>query len=925
MTEIKTILTVMALAGTIPAEAVPAEAPDLEGRERVAVAGSGDPPLRSADLESGASRDVRSGCPPSSYRARHGTGLPAASCAGSGWTGEVHVSLPAIRGSGISAPEETPRAPSLPPATASVSPEAAEAGGLHGDGTSPGGRRISLRPVNNRDARDLLDHWGRRAFGPDMTAADGTAAAVFRQLLESVRQAGEGNAVRGFQEGDAFTMPVHRHGGVRGRWTGGPADRLSIEFNLDHATDGMRDDMRFRAMLERAGKVWSRRIADTWTAWERREGERKADLIVDYGLSGETVRVGPGGETSTGLVIYVTGAELSGNTAGLADHSIWMPGDAWEPHAGAIAFDNDYVEDAEERDLFATMVHEIGHVLGSWLGEEYMQRHAPYTDFDAGTWTGPNVVAVHGGPAPFQDGDDAYGWHDGERSPDADSFDFAHGGVCDSVMAYCGLTSAVPVFLPAEIDFAFLRDLGLTVTDSPARPETYGLADWMDHSAFTLSVSRELEVSLAWRQPRFLLNGDWSDLDTVDLLWAEADAFGNPSAGDPAAAFSPERKVSYAGRLIGAAVDLPGLPPVLGDASLSFDLESLDGKASFTSLRVWSGGNSHVFGDGSLHYPLGLEGNGIRYETPGTELAADFYGPEHSEVAGTLDDSRAGLFASFGARRDGRPTRYDVIADASHVRGMMYQNHYNYDDHDGWYRYRCGSGSDCEARFDWWKPDSDWYDVTASEELTPRERVLDWTAGWGEWLSEDMFADHGGVRIVRRRSHGTDGGMGRRHQDGYYGTMEYAAFGAGVGQYLDYEWPDGDVLDHYIEGAGFQGDLTGSRPAGGASWDGRMVGYQSGLDSGEDPFVQGHARIEVSFDSQSVDIGFSGVASMDLARGLPDFGFGNISLSSDGTFDGFDGGPAEGGFFGPAHQETAGMFRKNDYRIIGSFGAVARD
>ena len=37
--------------------------------------------------------------------------------------------------------------------------------------------------------------------------------------------------------------------------------------------------------------------------------------------------------------------------------------------------------------------------------------------------------------APFQDDDDAHGWHDGERSPDADRIDFHHSGVCSSVMA----------------------------------------------------------------------------------------------------------------------------------------------------------------------------------------------------------------------------------------------------------------------------------------------------------------------------------------------------------------------------------------------------------------------------------------------------------------------------------------------------------
>ena len=138
-------------------------------------------------------------------------------------------------------------------------------------------------------------------------------------------------------------------------------------------------------------------------------------------------------------------------------------GDAWEPHTGAIGLGNDYLETAGEASLFRTMVHEIGHVLGAWQGGAWIERYAHYTDFESGTWTGPEVVAIYGGPAPFQDSDDAHGWHDGERRAEASNFDFGHSGVCSSVMAYCAHGAAIPAFLPAEIDFAFLADLGLTI------------------------------------------------------------------------------------------------------------------------------------------------------------------------------------------------------------------------------------------------------------------------------------------------------------------------------------------------------------------------------------------------------------------------------------------------------------------------------
>ena len=816
-------------------------------------------------------------------------------------------------------------------ATAAESASAAgpKAGRLSVVGSSPGGRRVSLRPRNNLLADDLLDHWGHRrtellsaglsdATDPDDDVAD------FADLLEDARERDVDSPAPELREGDTVTVLGHHRGVSYGRWTGGPADTLSIDFDLQHATGKLREDPSVRAALERAGKEWSQRIDDTWQAWERGWNESKGHLIGNRGAEGREIRVGPGGETSTGLVIFVTGADL-GEAAGRAGPKSWPAGSGWEPHTGALAIDRGYLEEAAESSLYATMVHEIGHVIGSWLSDVVDDRLASHIDLEAGTWRGPHVVAVHGGPAPFQDADDSRAWHGGERSPDAGNIDYAQSGVCTSVMAYCRQSGGIPAFLPAEIDFAFLADLGLSIRSATDRPETYGLAGWMDHSAFTLSVSRELQVSLADPQPRYSLGGNrFRSLDTVDLLWAEADAFGDPSSDALARSFPLAGTVRYSGGLIGTAVEVPGLPPVHGHANLAIVLDTLTGKASFTSLRTFHDGERYLFGDGSLHYPIAVTDDGISDDSPGVSLMADFYGPRHEEVAGTLDDSRAGLVASFGAKHDERPERSGVIAEADHVRGMMYQGGFS-ETADGWHRFRCGTGSACEGKFEWWKSESEWYDVTASGEQTPRERLLVWTAGWGDWLSEDMFADYGGIRITRRSALSTDGGTGRYQQDGYYGTMEHVAFGTGFSRYHDWERQDGDVWDFYIRGTGFQGDLSGTLPAGGATWVGRMVGYQSGLEAQKDPFVQGRASVRASFGSDQVDIGFSGVTSMDFNRQLADFGFEDIPLSANGTFDGFDEGNVEGGFFGPANEEVAGMFQKNANNVIGSFGAAARD
>ena len=802
------------------------------------------------------------------------------------------------------------------------------AGVVSPGGTSPGGQHVSLRPQNNILADDLLDHWGHRHGGPvtarlsEATDSDGDVAD-FQTLFEATRSVGTESPVPGLHDDDTITVLGRRRGVTYGRWSGGPADTLSIEFDLQDGTAALKIDSSFRAALERAGKAWSQRIDDTWGEWERQAGESKGPLIGNFGIDGRVIRVGPRGETSTGLMIYVTGVDLEGDFAGRGGPQSFRPGVDWEPHTGVIGLDIERVEEMGEAGLFRTMVHEIGHVLGAWYGyDTSIGSYASFIDSASGTWTGPRVVAVHGGPAPFQDNDDTHDWRDGERSPDASNFDFGHSGVCASVMAYCGFSAAITAFRPVEIDFAFLADLGLTIKSESDRPETYGLSGWMDHSAFTLSVSRELDVSFSDTQPRYFINGaQWESLDTVDLLWAEADAFGNQSTGNLAVSFPLAETVRYSGGLIGTAVEYPGLPSVYGDANLWVGLDSLTGKASFTSLETAYNGGRHAFGDGGLHYPITVADNGITDNASGVSLVANFYGPRHEEIAGTLDDSQAGLLASFGAKHDERPAYLDVITEADHVRGMMYQDEFN-EVGNGWHRFRCGEGSACEGKFEWWEPDNDWYDVSAEGDRSPRERVLSWTAGWGDWVSEDMFADHGAIRIARRYASETDGGTGRYQQDGYYGTMKHAAFGTGFQRFYDWEESDAEQWNHYIRGTGFQGDLSGTRPAESATWEGQMLGHQWVQEAGEDPFVEGRATVRVSLSRSQVDIDFSSMRSTDRERSLANFGFDDIPLSSDGTFDGFDEGNVEGAFFGPSHEEVAGMFQKNDNNVIGSFGAV---
>ena len=155
--------------------------------------------------------------------------------------------------------------------------------------------------------------------------------------------------------------------------------------------------------------------------------------------------------------------------------------------------------------------------------------------------------------------------------------------------------------------------------------------------------------------------------------------------------------------------------------------------------------------------------------------------------------------------------------------------------------------------------------------------------------------------------------------------MAHATFGTGFHRFDNWQGDDGALQTWFTQGTGYQGDLSGSRPVGNAVWEGVMVGHQSGLQPGSDPFVQGDAMVSVSLFSSEVDIDFTNMTSMDRARRVAEFGFHDIPLASDGTFFGYDRGHVEGAFFGPSHEEVAGMFQHNVNQVMGSFGAVAQD
>lgn len=785
-------------------------------------------------------------------------------------------------------------------------------------GTTPGGMRLADLPRNNPRADDLLDHWGRRQVsriteGLSLTGPeDGNSAEDLRTLQAAAEAHNEASVAPDLHDDDEVRILGSRRGITYGRWAGGPADTLSIDFTL---SSGMQEKPGVRALVERAGKVWTRRIADTWSTWHRAAGELKGWLINGTNAEIE-VRVGEGGEVSTGLEIDIRERYLPADVAGWVNEGI-RPSGSWEPRFGSIEIHTPHLEKAPETHLFATLAHEIGHILGAWKGGPVSESYAPYTDLEAGTWTGPNVAAVYGGPAPFQDQADPKAWIDGERDPLASQFDFAHSGVCVSLMSYCRQNAAQPSFLPHAIDFAFLADLGLAITEETLRPETYGLAGWTDHAAFTLSVSRALRAGLADPQPYYDGAANIAQtLDMVDLLRVGVDVFGRRTTGGILQSHATDGvagTVRYAGGLIGAAIDRPALPPVTGDANLALDLGTLDGRASFTSLAVHAGGTSEVFAGGRLYYPFELSANAIMGTGEGSTLRADFYGPAHEDVAGALHDPAAGLLASFGATMDDRSTREEVVAAADYLAGRVYQRGSEDPADDGWYRYRCEGDAGCEVR----------HGSSRVWAATTRDSVLSATAGPESSSGARLVSDRGFVRVERQASTNTDGGRGRHGTDGYTGTLEHSAFTAGFEKYTE-GWTavDGPPGGFYRSWAGVQGDMSGSAPGVVARWSGLMFGYGGGHAANEAAIVEGRATVAYSLRANQLSLDFSEVVGRDGRRRLDDFGFEDIPLGSDGTFAGGGTvGVARGALFGPSHEETGGAFHHNEAGVTGSFGA----
>ena len=516
------------------------------------------------------------------------------------------------------------------------------------DGGVPGFKAVyGGHSQDNPGAEDLLDHWNRPALLRGALGLSVVRAADLagrrNSIVDRVNAAGGDSTGTGTKLRNARPENIEiigeRNGIAHGRWTGGPAGTLNIEFDWRFAPDVSPE---VRAMAERAGKSWSRRLRD------------------EFGLHvvqrGTTIRTGAPHAGALPLeLVFEEAVETDGVLVAVA-HTRLDPLSSAGPWKADITY-NDYEpwlgiltlsqRNIDERDsigsywLSHVLAHEIGHIIGvtSHEGGWHVPSYERYLNRGDHTFGGPASRRANGGePVPFQ-------WLDPDRHPvppytPGASVDYAHLGVCASIMAYC--TDARATYEPSELDFAFLADIGYEVLDAEtaAEPELYGYGAWGSYSAWGVGVERVLGYE----------ERD-GDVFAHDAFRAGADAFG----AAPGVALGEQTllqgNVTWSGSLIGVDLGQAMLPPVFGDAELSVELSSMKGTAAFDELEVYVDGVSADFRKASLEYAIDVTGNAFSDENG--NVRGGFFGPEHQEMAGVLDDRtpEVRLLAGFGGKR----------------------------------------------------------------------------------------------------------------------------------------------------------------------------------------------------------------------------------------------------------------------------------
>ncbi|MCY4612914.1 MAG: hypothetical protein OXB94_04735 [Nitrospira sp.] len=442
---------------------------------------------------------------------------------------------------------------------------------------------------------------------------------------------------------DEVEIIGERDGITYGQWKGGPAGTLNIEFDWRFAQNV---GPMVRASMERAGKSWSYRLLDDFgthvvpagTTIVRRPDRADGQVITE--TFDEKV-------STDGMFVAMLHATMDTHSSGGPTQAD-ITEDDYEPWFTQVALSQDNIDERQSDGNYwfiHVLAHELGHAIGitSHEGGWNVPSVERYINRQDHTFEGPQSRIANGGQAvPFQ-------WLDANRrvvppnTPGA-TVDYAHLGVCSSIMAYC--VEPRQGYKPSELDFAFLDDIGYDILDAETASDTevYGYGAWGQYSAWGAGVER------------FLGYDDQAgmDISEQDELRAGADAIGISPTMTLAElhASTPQGRVTWTGSLIGVDMGSAKLPPVFGDAELGVDLATLDGTAQFENLTVHVDGEATGFRASRIEYDISVTGNS--FIDDGGRLVGSFYGPAHEEMAGVLNDRAPdiNLLAGFGGIRE---------------------------------------------------------------------------------------------------------------------------------------------------------------------------------------------------------------------------------------------------------------------------------
>ncbi len=144
-------------------------------------------------------------------------------------------------------------------------------------------------------------------------------------------------------------------------------------------------------------------------------------------------------------------------------------------------------------------------------------------------------------------------------------------------------------------------------------------------------------------------------------------------------------------------------------------------------------------------------------------------------------------------------------------------------------------------------------------------------------------------------------GAWAEYQLGFLGTVDAAFSGIPV-----------SMVVPFVIGTGVDTNPV----SGSATWTGTMMGQDYSDPLGSNEAVFGDAQIDVNFADLNLNVLFSNIVGRTTNEAFEDINWPDLMMENGR----FSGEGIQGQFFGPNHEEAAGVFNKSD--ILGAFGTT---